>query len=243
MVGDLTRIANLVFDRLFEAGAPEVLAGTHRCEAPPVDGGRWPVSVIARPPDKMRDRFERWTRRALRCAGKGHFVTGLRDGVHITIRALEPYRDAAAATDPIVGTWLRAMNRAACATAPIRLAFTGLTLSRSGVLAQLEPVDDAAWALMDRLREELGAEAWFEEGWMKRNIWYATLLHFADQVADQPGLISWVRDHRTVEPVEFVINSIELVRFRHRWTSAKKHDRQQLMQPETWGVVPFASQG
>ena len=226
---------NPVFDQLFETGAPEVLAGTHHQDAPPVDGGRWPVSITAFPPDEIRNRLATWLDAAVRHAGPGHFRTGGCDAVHLTIRALERYREAAAPTEPIVDLWRGAMERTAVATTAIRLLFTGFTVTRSGVLAQLEPVDDSAWELMDRLRTELGSEAWLEDGWMKRNIWYASLLHFADEIADPAGLVDWVAEHRSIEPVAFMINSMSLVRFRHR-----RDEGGQAMVPETWCTVPFA---
>lgn len=230
----MINVGNPVFDRLFDSGHRDVLAGTHQRDTPPVDGGRWPVSVVAFPPGRMRDRFVEWTRSAVERAGTGHFRIGGRDAVHLTVRALERYREAAAPSDPIVAVWRAAMERTASATAPIRLAFTGLTLTRSGLLAQLEPTDDTAWELMDRLRTELGSESWLEDGWMKRNIWYASLLHFADDIADAAGLVDWVRDHRRIDPEPFTIDAISLVRFRHRRTTGG-----QAMVPETWCTVPF----
>lgn len=235
-VGPVIDAGNPVFDSLFDTGGPAVIAGTHQRDAPPVDGGRWPVSVVAFPPDPMRGRLARWAQEAVRWAGPGHFRTGGRDSVHLTVRALERYREDAASTDPVVAVWRSAMERTATATAPVGLRFTGLTVTRSGLLAQLEPDDHTAWDLMDRLRIELGSEAWLEDGWMKRNIWYASLLHFADDIADPNGLVDWVRDHRRIEPESFTIDSISLVRFRHRVVGGE-----QAMVPQTWCTVPFSA--
>lgn len=43
-----------VFDRLFDAAVPALLDGTHRQDQPPVDGGRWPVSVACVPDTSVR---------------------------------------------------------------------------------------------------------------------------------------------------------------------------------------------
>ncbi|MGD7705987.1 hypothetical protein [Microlunatus sp. Y2014] len=232
----MDKVDNPVFDDLFDAGAPKVLDGSHSRDEPPVDRGRWPVSVVAFPPEAVREQFGSWTQATVERAGRGHFHTGGPDTAHLTVRALERYRETAAATDPVAAVWRTAMERAAADTEPIRLLFTGLTLTRSGVLAQLEPVDHAAWELMARLRRELGSEAWLEDGWMKRNIWYASLLHFADRVADPEGLVDWVRANRRIEPVEFMISSLSLVRFRHR-----QLDGEQAMVPETWCTASLQS--
>lgn len=101
--------------------------------------------------------------------------------------------------------WRSALERTSKAIAPFRLRHTGLTLTRSDVLAQLEPVDNAS------------------------------LLHFADEIADPDGLVDWVSAHRSIEPVEFMINSPALVRFRHRGRGVD-----QAMVPGTWCTVPLS---
>lgn len=227
--------ANPVFDRLFNTALADVLAGMHQRDEPPVDGGRWPVTVVARPPKSIRQDLERLMREGLQWAGPGHFLTGRADSVHLTIRALEPYRESAAATDPIVEKWGSSMQRACAATAPLRFSLTGVTLSTSGILAQIEPYDDAPWQLMDRLRTELGELAWYEDQWQRRDIWYSTLIHFATDIANAPRLVDWVRDHRVISPVEFTVDEVELVRYRYCPADFPHPDR--LMRPERWFAV------
>jgi hypothetical protein len=229
-----SRVRNPVFDQLFDAALPDVLAGTHQRDVAPLDGGRWPVTVVARPPRTVRTVLEQLMRDSLQWAGGGHFVTGREDSVHLTIRALEPYREAAAPTDEIVGRWRAAIDRACAAVPPLELAVTGVTLSSAGVMAQVEPSGAGPWQFMERLHAELGELAWFEDQWRRRNIWYATLVHFADDILDPTGLVDWVREHRTIAPVQFTINEVELVRFRHVAAAA---DGERLMRPETWFAV------
>ena len=83
-----------VFDRLFGDAVPALLAGTHRRDEPPVDGGRWPVSVVCIPDEQTRDVLACVMDEALIHAGAGHFETGSTDASHVTVRALEPYREA-----------------------------------------------------------------------------------------------------------------------------------------------------
>lgn len=228
------RLGNPVFDELIEAAAPQVLAGAHRRDVPPEEGGRWPVSVLVRPAEPVRDVLESLMRAALGQAGPGHFLTGRADSVHLTVRALEPYREAAREDEPVAADWVGALARTAAATAPFALTLTGVTLSTSGVMAQLETRDEQPWQLMDRLRDELGPLAWYEDQWMRRTIWYASLLHFADDIADPAGLIAWVRSHRQIAPVEVAVDALSLARFRY-----SEAEGERLMLPQWWTVVPL----
>lgn len=224
-----------MFARLFDEGTRAILAGAHGRDVLPTDGGRWPVTVLARPPQHVRDRLDGLMHEALRHAGPGHFRTGRPDSVHLTIRALEPFRAAAAAGDPIVEQWSGALRRTAEATAPISLTMTGIALTARGVLAMLEPDDDRPWQLMDRLRAELGELAWFEDQGMRRNIWYCSLLHFTDEIVDPEGLVAWARTRHVLPRVSFEVAAIELVRFRHTRLGEQGH----YMRPESWMEVPL----
>lgn len=229
---------NPVFDQLFDSSVDIVRRGEHQRDEPPAEGGRWPVTIVCVPPRDVRERLHVLMREALVHAGPGHFLTGRLDSSHLTVRALEPYRDAAAPTDAITSDWLAALERAARRTPPLELRLTGVTLTRGGVMAQLEAVDDEPWAFMRRLRDELGPLAWYEEQWMERNIWYATLVHFAAPILDADGLVDWVQRHRRIEPVEFTVGAATLVRSRHTWERDKQY-----MAMESWHTVPFAAVG
>jgi hypothetical protein len=226
---------NPVFSRLFHEAAPALLSGTHRRDSPPVDGGRWPVSVIARPPLPVRSRLEAIMGEAVRYAGPSHFRTGLRDSAHITIRALEPFRAAATEEDPVVPEWERALRATAAATSPFSLTFTGITLTTGGVLAQLESQDERPWQLLDRFRLQLGDLAWFEDQWMRRNIWYCSLLHFTTDLVDPAGLIDWATATRQCSPLAIEVTALELIRFRHETLGQGG----QVMRPESWLEVPL----
>ena len=214
---------NPAFDRLLDEAVPAVLAGRHRQDAPPVDGGRWPVSVVAIPDQRTRDLLSGVMGQALAHAGPGHFETGRPDASHVTVRALEPYREAASPTDAVTAEWVAALDEVARASAPLVLRLTGVTLSVSAVMVQAEPVDDAPWELMRRLRAALGPLAWFEEQWQERDIWYSSVLHFAGPVRDAPGLVDWARRSRTSLAQEVVIDALTLTRFRYRASEGRRH--------------------
>jgi hypothetical protein len=230
---------NPIFDQLFERSAPLVLDGKHQREEPPVDGGRWPVSVVATGAfASYRAGLARLLTELIPYAGSGHFMTGRPDTSHITVRALEPYREAAARDELIVGDWVDAMKRTAAEARPFMLSCTGLTLTEGGVLAQLEPHDAVAWHLLDQFRSELGELAWFEDQWMKRNIWYSSVIHFAGDIRDPRGLVDWVAAHRHFdEPWTVEISGLELVRFHHTVTDSGTA----YMRPSVWHVVEFGS--
>lgn len=123
--------ANPVFDRLFDDAVPALLAGEHRRDEPPVDGGRWPVSVVGMPDPEARGVLADLMDEALVHAGPGHFETGRSDASHLTVRALEPYREAASATDQVSGRWIAALDEVGRASAPVTLRLTGVTLTAS----------------------------------------------------------------------------------------------------------------
>jgi hypothetical protein len=182
----------------------------------------------------VRRRLDELMRAAIVHAGRDHFQTGRTDTSHLTVRALEPYRDAASPADPGTGDWIAALRRCVAATPPLRFRLTGLTLTSVSVMAQVEPLDDEPWRFMRRLRAELGPLAWYEDAWMERNIWYANVLHFAGPIRDAAGLIDWVVRHRDVEPLDFTVGSAHLVRSRHR-----RVGDDQFMAMESWTEAAF----
>ena len=173
---------------------------------------------------------------ALVHAGPGHFETGRSDASHITVRALEPYREAASATDETTEDWITALDEVGRATAPVALRLTGVTLTVSGVMVQAEPVDDAPWELMRRLRAALGPLAWFEDQWQERDIWYSSILHFAAPVLDPAGLVGWAERNRASLALDVTLDSLVLTRFRYRESDGRRH-----MAMEPWHTAELAA--
>ncbi|RNI19909.1 hypothetical protein EFY87_15940 [Flexivirga caeni] len=229
-----------MFDQLFEDSRLAVLRGKHGRDKPPADGGRWPVSVIASTdPTSFSARLQDLLDELTEYTGPGHFRTGRAGASHITVRALEPYREAASRDDLIVGEWTDAMKRTAVAIPAFDLAWTGVTLTRGGVLAQLEPHDRTPWELLDRFRSELGELAWFEDQWMKRNIWYSSIIHFAAEIREPRALVDWIAKHRQLDsPATTVrVTGLDLVRFHH---TIAPETGEQYMRLSRWNSVELA---
>ena len=58
------------FDRLFERGLSAVLSGCHYRDSPPVEGGRWGLSVVLRPDGVACERLASLTDQAMERAAK-----------------------------------------------------------------------------------------------------------------------------------------------------------------------------
>jgi len=202
------------FDRLFVRGRDAVLSGTHYRDTPPVEGGRWGMSVVFVPDADSASRLAAVTAEVMRLAGPGHWPTGAPEAVHFTVRAIEVHRRDVPVGDPLAGRCAAALGRAAAERRPIRFRLRGVTLTPSGVMACAFPLDDAADEFADRLGEELGSDGWFEDSY-HRDIWYATLVHFTGEVRDRQGLVDWVARRRNLHLGEAAVDSAELLRFQH----------------------------
>jgi len=219
------------FDRLFAEAAPLIQQGLHQRETPPVDGGRWPVSVVLRPDDASAERLEQVMTQAETLAGPGHFRTGIAGSVHFTVRVLERYREEVGDQDEAVQRYARAMSRAARQVGAIELELVGVTLAPGSVMVCAHAVDDNADRFMDLLKDELGDDAW-REAEFTRDIWYANLLHFAADIVAPSELIEWVAQHRELDLGRVVMDTAELVRFRYEDSA---HGRR--MRPEVLASV------
>ncbi|ADB35336.1 hypothetical protein Kfla_6334 [Kribbella flavida DSM 17836] len=229
------------------------MAGRHTCDAPPVEGGRWPVSTVFRPPldSPISRRLDELTAEAAEVAGPrtglaptadrqtgsgpaGHWQTGQRGSAHFTIRALEKYRAAVAVNEPVIQRYASALRRTSAQIGALTFELTGLTLTQGTVMACARPLDDQADRFMDLYAEELGADAWYErDHYFRRDIWYVNLLHFTTTIPDPAALIDWVaaRRHRTFGQV--TVDTAEVVRFR-LVDGPRPH-----MRPEVLAVAPL----
>lgn len=231
--GYRARVPHSRFDELFDLAAPLVRTQQHQRDTPPVDGGRWPISVCLPPDVAAAGRVDRLAREALALAGPGHFGTGLTGSAHFTVRALEPFRAHVPEDDPAVRCYRAALTRVAARCVPVELRLVGVTLTPISVMLAAEPVDPAADHLARALREELGPDSAHEDGFV-RDIWYATLVHLADNVAEPEALVRWVRERRELDVGTTRAERAELVRF--RFTRSPLPAR---MQPEVLAAVPL----
>jgi hypothetical protein len=205
------------FDRLFNDAVPLISSQRHRRDSPPREGGRWPVSVILRPPEnsELSRRLDVLTSEAARLAGPGHWHTGRTGSAHLTVRALETYRRKVDPSDPVIQRYRAALRAAADRTGPALIQVTGLTLTAGSVMACAVPLDAQADLLMDRFAEELGPDGWFEHPHGRRDIWYLNLVHFTSHIASPRHLIDWVAERRSLDIGQTAIATAELVRFHH----------------------------
>jgi hypothetical protein len=203
-----------VFDRLFDRAQAMIVSGSHYRDTPPVEGGRWGPSVVFVPDPGCVETLATITAEAMAAAGPGHWPTGAPAGVHLTVRAIQAHRVDIPPADPVASRAAAAMARAAAAAATVRFRLSGLTLTPSGVMACAYPDDGAADHFASRLRDELADDAWFEANF-HRDIWYATVVHFAEDLVDRTGLVDWVNDRRDLDLGIAVVDEVELIRFRY----------------------------
>jgi hypothetical protein len=206
--------STVTFDRLFAEAVPLVRQGMHQRETPPVEGGRWPVSIVLRPDHPSATRLETLMTEVESYAGPGHFRTGIAGSVHFTVRVLERYRETAGEQDGAVRRYADAMARATREVESIEMELVGFTLAPGSVMVCAHPVDENGDRLMDLLNDELKDDGWREAGF-RRDIWYANILHFATDIARPEELISWVAQRREVDLGRATMDTAELVRFRY----------------------------
>jgi hypothetical protein len=215
------------FGELFEEAVPLVSSQRHQRDSPPVEGGRWPVSVILRPPaDSGLSRLlDKLSNQAAALAGPGHWHTGRSGSAHLTVRALETFRQVVDPSEPVVQRYQAALQSAAAAAGPAVIQVIGLTLTPGTVMACAVPLDDQADLFLDRLAEALGPDGWFEHPHGRRDIWYFNLLHFTTTIAHPQRLIDWVTAHRSIPMGSTTIRTAELVRFHHAPDATRSHMR------------------
>jgi hypothetical protein len=217
------------FDQLFESAVPLISSGNHQRDTPPVEGGRWPISVVLRPPagSELSQRLDEVTSEAAALADPGdgrpgHWQTGQTGSAHLTVRALETYREHVDPTEPVVERYQSAMERAASSAGPARFTVTGLTLTAGSVMASAVALDDQADLFLDQFATELGPDAWYEHP-DRRDIWYLNLIHFTTDIPAPENLITWVKSHRTTLLGEATIHTADLVRFHHSPDAARPY--------------------
>lgn len=109
------------FDQLFAEAVPLITQGLHQRDTPPIEGGRWPVSVVLPADQASATRLEREMAEVEVLAGPGHFRTGIAGSMHVTVRALEGYRHAAAQDDEVVQRYANLVHFAADIAEPAGL--------------------------------------------------------------------------------------------------------------------------
>jgi hypothetical protein len=145
-------------------------------------------------------------------AGPGQWLTGARGSSHLTVTYLERSWREVGADDPEVARATALLRTLVASASPLQWRLTGLALADRGVLALAEPVDDAP----DRFRAALLAELdelGQAEGYYRRSVWWATVLHFAAPPADPAALAAWVDARTALAPVTITADRLEVVRY------------------------------
>jgi hypothetical protein len=155
---------------------------------------------------------------------------------HVTIRALERYRERATASDPAVHRYLIGLQATAAKVGPVRFEITGLTLTPGTVMACARPLDDRPERFLDLFADLLGEDAWLErDHYHRRDIWYLNLLHFTTTIKNPEELINWVTQRRTQVVGRIDVTSAELTRFRLR------DNVRPAMWPQVLGSAPLSN--
>ncbi|HVB54679.1 MAG TPA: hypothetical protein VNF24_10890 [Candidatus Acidoferrales bacterium] len=210
--GDLPFEATRHFDRLHEAGWLAVGAGRAITDTVPADGGRWGMAIVLRPTGAAARRMGELAEEAAVVAGPEQWPTGADTVGHVTVRALEPFRDQSRRDWKRETRFAELLSLAAAEAGPVRLAFAGLSLSPATVFVRAHSPDGSAEvlrrAIADAFTDDLEAT-----GFVRDPVWYLTLVHFTAQPADHERLISWVEARRNLELGEVLLERVELCRY------------------------------
>jgi hypothetical protein len=147
-------------------------------------------------------------------AGERHWPTGRLGSAHLTVRVLEPYRDPVPLDDPLVVGYAEAARRIGEQSRSPRFAMTGLLVAPGGVLVAVEPCNEPAAELRGLVAAALGGNGHYEDDSYRGDVWWSTLLHFTEPLADGAALVAWV-DRRALALGPFQARSLDLVRYEY----------------------------
>ena len=204
-------VSRAAFDTVFAEGRAAVAAGAHRRQTPPAPGGaRWGLSAVLRPDPAAASDLHLASLQAAAAAGGAHWLTGAAASSHLTVRSLEPWREAISEDDPLLQRYAAALSVAARGIGSITFTIAGLTLTPGSVMACAVPSDGRADWLAEAFGRALGPDGWHENEF-SRDFWYLNLVHFADAIPYPERLIAWVADHRDQEITTVRVEQTDLV--------------------------------
>jgi hypothetical protein len=203
-------------DAFHERGRRALQAHEEIWEVPPHPGSpRWGVSLVLRPDDDAAACLASITSQVSQVTGERHWPTGRLGSAHLTVRVLEPYRDPVPLDDPLVVGYAEAARRVCEQSRSPRFAMTGLLVALGGVLVAAEPRNEAAAELRALVAAELGEHGHYEDDSYRGDVWWSTLLHFTEPLADGAALVAWVDDRRALDLGPFQARSLDLVRYEY----------------------------
>jgi len=205
----------MAIDRLVELtddAAVAVASGLNHVEAPTASGSpRWGLSANLRMDAEGVENVASLTAEVLDVLGEPHWPTGAAVSSHLTLRPLEPHRGWVSAEDETLHRYATALRRAVDGVGRIAVDLGRIGLTRNCVLVEASPVDGAVDRLHLQYAEELGADAWFQDG-VVRDLWYASLVHFGGPVSRGPALVDWVRS-RSSERVRSTCDRAQVIQW------------------------------
>ncbi len=205
----------MAIDRLVELtddAAVAVASGLNHVEAPTTSGSpRWGLSANLRLDAAGVAHVASLTAEVLDVLGEPHWPTGAAVSSHLTLRPLEPHRGRVGADDETLHRYTAALQRAVDGVRRIEVDLGRIGLTRNCVLIEARPVGDAVDLLHRRYAEELGADTWFQDGAV-RDLWYASLVHFAGPVSRGLALVDWVRS-RSSERVRSMCDRAQVIQW------------------------------
>ena len=204
------------FERLDQQGHQAVLTGTHGREVVPRAGGRWGPSALLLPAGDLAHLLGELTSEVLGLLGGRHWPSGCDGRAHLTVRALEPHTSAVDAER--VDRYRGAAARTVARVGTIELEFSGVALSPATVLACATSPDGSGDEARSVLAQELGSDGWLEDAVFRTGrdpIWYCSLVHFAEPIAEPEGLVQWVAARRGVDLGRHRFSSIAVCNWRY----------------------------
>ncbi|MBB5869882.1 hypothetical protein F4553_003261 [Allocatelliglobosispora scoriae] len=191
-----------------EKGRAALLTGDTAVELPPAEGRpRWGVSMLLRPDPAMLDTLASFAAAAGIVAGGGHWAHGPAL-LHVSLRALQPYRD-----NPDLDGYAESLHEAASQVPAFRATVRTVSPHPQGIAVHVHPVGGALDDLYRRVGEALSRRGLTDVEDRYRDIWYCNVLHFAAPV-DIAALVTWCDERRDLVLGETTLNAVELVRYR-----------------------------
>lgn len=205
------------YDALWRQGLRALSKGAVEPEPLPLAGTtRWGISAVLRP--------RPWSPALVECAAAVAACVGTAGvvyderGLHVTLRAIEGFREPLAPDHADVRAYRNAVADGARVTAPLRVRFAGLTATSGGVLVQGWPCP-ALQAFRHALFDRLAASGLASRGPETspdtiRRTAHASLALFEGPLADAAGLAGLIGAHRSTAFGEWVFPEVWLVGYR-----------------------------
>lgn len=203
------------YERSWAEGAAALAAGAVECDPPPREGDeRWGLSIVLRPEGRVRERLAAAADELRPFLGERQLLYGP-STLHTTLRSLEAHRGKIEAGDPLLSRYADALRELA-RSQPLSIAYDGLTLGRSGVLAQGWPLGEGLQRLRDALHSRLADKGLAQSGPERsapRRTAHASLAVFQCPPESPGALLEHVAARRRLEYGRCDFSHAEIVKY------------------------------